>query len=71
MYSNLIEMQHIGVFEGRLVQATYEVINEVIVITGVKVLTAGNWEEQTGEVLKSLSQRMIEEYGDEMVALAR
>ena len=64
-------MQYIGVFDGRMVQATYELINEVIVITGVKVLTAGNWEEQTAEALKSLSQWMIEEYGDDMMAPAR
>ncbi len=64
-------MQYIGVFNGRMVQATYELINEVIVITGVKILTAGNWEEQTGEALKSLSQWMIEEYGDDMMAPAR
>ena len=64
-------MQYIGVFNGRMVQATYELITEVIVITGVKVLTAGNWEEQTGEALKSLSHWMIEEYGNDMMAPAR
>ncbi len=71
MYLNLVEMQQTGVFEGRLVQATYEVVNEVIVITGVKVLTTGIWEEQTGEALISLGRRMIEAYGDDMLAPAR
>ncbi len=64
-------MRYIGEFKGRMVEATYEVINEVIVITGAKVMTAGNWEDQTGEALKSLSQWMIEEYGDDMMAPAR
>ena len=64
-------MQYIGMFDGRMVQATYELRTETIVITGVKVMTAGSWEEQTSDALESLGQWMIEEYGDDMMSPAR
>ncbi len=41
-------MQYTATFKGRMVQATYELINNEIVVSGVKVMTEGGWEEQTG-----------------------
>ncbi len=44
-------MQYIGV------QAIYELlINSEIVISGVKVMTEGHWEEQTGDGLEDFGQ---------------
>ena len=61
-------MQYIADFNGRVVQATYEWANNEITISRVKVMTAGNWEEQTGEALNRIRQWMIAEYGDEMMS---
>ncbi len=61
-------MQYTATFNGRMVQATHEIIDEVIVITGVKVMMAGNWDEQTGEALYRIRQWMIAEHGDEMLS---
>ncbi len=61
-------MQYIATFNGRMVQATYEIINNEIVVSGVKVMTEGGWEEQTGDGLEDLCQWMIEEYNDEMMS---
>ncbi len=61
-------MQYIADFNGRVVQATYERANNEITISGVKVMTAGNWEEQTGEALNRIRQWMIAEYRDEMMS---
>ena len=63
-----IEMQYIITFNGRLVHATYELINNEIVVSGVKVMTEGSWEEQTGEVLEDFGQRMIKEHSDAMMS---
>ncbi len=61
-------MWYTATFKGRMIQATYEIINNEIVVSGVKVMTEGGWEEQTGDGLKVFGQWMIEEYGDEMVS---
>ena len=61
-------MQYIADFNGRVVQATYERANNEITISHVKVMTAGTWEEQTGDGLENFGQWMIEEYGDEMMS---
>ena len=63
-----IKMQYIATFKGRMVQATYELINNEIVVSGVKVMTEGGWEEQTGDGLEDFGQWMIEEYSDEMMS---
>ncbi len=39
-----IEMQYTATFKGRMVQATYELINNEIVVSGVKVMTEEGWE---------------------------
>ncbi len=61
-------MQYIADFNGRVVQATYEWANNEITISRVKVMTAGNWEEQTGEALYRIRRWMIAEHGDEMLS---
>ncbi len=68
-------MQYTATFNGRMVQATYELINNEIVISGVKVMTegagrsrGGGWEEQTGDGLKYFGRLMVWEYGDEMMS---
>ncbi len=63
-----IEMQYTAIFKGRMVQATYELIKNEIVVSGVKIMTEGSWEEQTGDGLEDFGQWMIEEYGDEMMS---
>ncbi len=61
-------MQYTVTFNGRMVQATYELINDEIVVSGVKVMTEGGWEEQTGDSLEEFGQWMIQEYSDEMMS---
>ncbi len=63
-----MEMQYTATFKGRMVQATYELINNEIVVSGVKVMTEGGWEEQTGDGLEDFGQWMIEKYSDEMMS---
>ncbi len=63
-----IDMQYTTTFKGRMVQATYELIINEIVVSGVKIMTEGSWEEQTGDGLEDFGQWMIEEYGDEMMS---
>ncbi len=63
-----IEMQYTITFNGRMIQATYELINSEIVVSGVKVMTEGTWEEQNGDVLEDFGQWMIKEYSDEMMS---
>ncbi len=54
-----IEMQYTATFNGRMVQATYELVNSEIVVSGVKVMKEAGWEEQTGDGLKEFGQWMI------------
>ncbi len=68
-------MWYTATFNGRMVQATYELINNESVVSGVKVMTegagrsrGGGWEEQTGDGLEDFGQWMIEEYSDEMMS---
>ncbi len=61
-------MQYTATFKGRMIQATYEIINNEIVVSGVKVMTEGGWEDQTGRALDDFGQWMIEEYSDEMMS---
>ncbi len=61
-------MQYITTFNGRMIQATYELINNEIVVSGVTIMTEGHWEEQTGDGLKDLGQWMIETCSDEMMS---
>ncbi len=61
-------MWYTATFKGRMIQATYEIINNEIVVSGVKVMTEGGWEEQTGDGLEDLGRWMIEEYSDEMMS---
>ncbi len=63
-----MEMQYTATFKGRMVQATYELINNEIVVSGVKVMKEAGWEEQTGEVLEDFGQRMIKEHSDAMMS---
>ena len=41
-------MEYIAEFDGRMVRATYDLVNDEIVVSGIKVMKAGSWEEQTG-----------------------
>ncbi len=62
-------MQYTATFKGRMIQATYEIINNEIVVSGVKGHDGGGgWEEQTGDGLEDFGQWMIEEYSDEMMS---
>ncbi len=61
-------MWYTATFKGRMIQATYEIINNEIVVSGVKVMTEGGWEEQTGDGLEDFGQWMIEKYRDEMMS---
>ena len=61
-------MQYTTTLKGRMIQATYELINNKIVVSGVRVMTDGGWEEQTGDSLEDFSQWMIEEYSDAMMS---
>ena len=64
------DLKYIGEYNGRVVEATYDLINDTIVIAGVKIKTAGTWEMQTGKELERIGQWMIEEYGDDMMMTA-
>ena len=48
-------MWYTATFKGRMIQATYEIINNEIVVSGVKVMTEGG-EEQTGDGLEDLGR---------------
>ncbi len=61
-------MQYTTTLKGRMIQATYELINNKIVVSGVRVMTDEGWEEQTGDSLEDISQWMIEEYSDAMMS---
>ena len=61
-------MQYTTTLKGRMIQATYELINNKIVVSGVRVMTDEGWEEQTGDGLEDISQWMIEEYSDAMMS---
>ncbi len=61
-------MQYTTTLDGRMVRAIYELINSEIVISGVKIMTDGSWEDQTGIALDDFGQWMIEEYSDEMMS---
>ena len=59
-------MEYTAEYNERMVRATYDLVNDEIVVSGVKVLKAGSWEEQTGIALEDFSQWIIEEHGDAM-----
>ena len=61
-------MQYIATFDGRMIQATYELINNKIVVSDIKVMKEGNWEKQTDDGIEDFGLWMIEEYGDEMMS---
>ncbi len=61
-------MQYTTTLKGRMIQATYELINNKIVVSGVRVMTDEGWEDQTGDGLEDISQWMIEEYSDAMMS---
>ena len=61
-------MQYTTTFNGRMVQATYELVNSEIVVSGVKVMKEAGWEEQTGDGLKYFGRLIVWEYGDEMMS---
>ena len=61
-------MQYFTNFNGRVVKVTYELGNNGITISCVKILAAGNWEEQTGEALNGIRSWMISECEDEMMS---
>ncbi len=61
-------MQYTTTLKGRMIQATYELINNKIVVSGVRVMTDEGWEDQTGDGLEDFSQWMIEEYSDAMMS---
>ena len=61
-------MQYTATFNGRMIQATYELINNEIVVSGVKVMMEEGWEEQTGNSLEEFGRWMIREYSDEMIS---
>ena len=61
-------MQYTTTFKGRIIQATYKLINNKIVVSGVRVMTDEGWEDQTGDGLEDISQWMIEEYSDAMMS---
>ena len=62
------QMQYFADLNGRAVQATYELANNEITISNVKVMTSGTWKEQTGEAFNNIRQWMIAEYEDEMMS---
>ncbi len=61
-------MQYTTTLKGRMIQATYKLINNEIVVSGVRVMMDEGWEEQTGDGLEDISQWMIEEYSDAMMS---
>ena len=60
-------LQYIGEYKGRVAEVTYDIINDAIVVTRVRVMTAGTWEAQTGDALERIGQWIIEEHGDDMM----
>ena len=63
-----IEMQYTTTLHGRMVQATYDLVNDEIVVSGVKVMKEAGWEEETGDSLKYFGRLMVAECGDEMMS---
>ena len=62
----LVEMEYIAELDGRMVRATYDLVSDEIVVSGIQIMKAGSWEEQTGRALEDFSQWIIQEHGDEM-----
>ena len=59
-------MEYTAMYNGRMVRATYNLVNDEIVVSTVMVLKAGDWERQTGPALEDFSQWIVKEHGDEM-----
>ena len=61
-------MEYIAEFDGRMVRATYDLVNDEIVVSGVKVMKEAGWKEETGDSLKYFGRLMVAECGDEMMS---
>ena len=59
-------MQYLATFDGRMIQATYGLINNKIVVSDIKVMKEGNWEKQTGDGIEESISKQVKSFASRL-----